>query len=402
MSNEKKTNTMSSSQMKRQAREKALAKSKRAKVIRTCVWIAAVVVILAGLGYLIGKQIVKAGNAVTASAGYSDLLDDNGFIKDVTAKNYVDLTNYNSLVVKRSEIEYSDEQVDADIAETLDNYATVDDTCTDPIKDGDSVSIEYVGTVDGVEFEGGSTNGSPTKLTIGSHSYIDDFEEQLIGYTTGDHVSVNVTFPEEYGNEELNGKDAVFEVDIRGIYVTPELTDDFIAENFSDVATTVEEYRQHLKDEKYDENLRTWVESKLVDDSAVRKYPKAYLKNLKSTTKYDDQITFQQTNEFYAQYYGQAAYSSFDEYTGMTEEEYDLSLEDTCKEMEKKDLVYQAILESEGMTVSLDEYRTYMTETTGSDDSVDNMVETYGTGYTVKNMVKEKAIQFAIDHISVQ
>ena len=72
--------------------------------------------------------------------------------------------------------------------------------------------------MDGVEFEGGNTNGMGADLTIGSHSYIDDFEEQLIGAHPGDTVEVNVTFPENYGNEELNGKDAVFTVTVNGIY----------------------------------------------------------------------------------------------------------------------------------------------------------------------------------------
>lgn len=86
------------------------------------------------------------------------------------------------------------------------------------VADGDKVNIDYVGTVDGVEFEGGNTNGTGTDLTIGSGSYIDDFEDQLIGAHPGDTVEVNVTFPEDYGNEELNGKDAVFTVTVNGIY----------------------------------------------------------------------------------------------------------------------------------------------------------------------------------------
>lgn len=86
------------------------------------------------------------------------------------------------------------------------------------VENGDTVNIDYVGSVDGVEFSGGNTNGAGTDLVIGSGSYIDDFEEQLIGYHPGDTVEVNVTFPEDYGNEELNGKDAVFEVVINGIY----------------------------------------------------------------------------------------------------------------------------------------------------------------------------------------
>ena len=86
------------------------------------------------------------------------------------------------------------------------------------VTDGCTVNIDYVGTVDGVEFQGGNTQGAGADLTIGSGSYIDDFEQQLIGAHPGDTVEVNVTFPENYGNEELNGKDAVFEVIINGIY----------------------------------------------------------------------------------------------------------------------------------------------------------------------------------------
>ena len=86
------------------------------------------------------------------------------------------------------------------------------------IKNGDTVNIDYVGSIDGVEFEGGNTQGYGTELTIGSGMYIDDFEEQLIGAHPGDEVDVVVTFPEEYGNEELNGKEALFKVTVNGIY----------------------------------------------------------------------------------------------------------------------------------------------------------------------------------------
>lgn len=92
---------------------------------------------------------------------------------------------------------------------------------TDPsltVENGDTVNIDYVGSIDGVEFSGGNTQGMGTDLVIGSGLYIDDFEEQLIGAHPGDHVTVTVTFPEDYGKEELNGKEAVFEVTVNGIY----------------------------------------------------------------------------------------------------------------------------------------------------------------------------------------
>lgn len=102
-----------------------------------------------------------------------------------------------------------------DLTEEEPAYLT-DTTMT--IEDGDTVNIDYVGYIDGVEFDGGSTNEAGTDLVIGSGSYIDDFEDQLIGAHPGDWLEVNVTFPEDYGNEDLNGKDAMFKVFINGIY----------------------------------------------------------------------------------------------------------------------------------------------------------------------------------------
>ena len=87
------------------------------------------------------------------------------------------------------------------------------------VEDGDTVNIDYVGSVDGVEFDGGSTQGQGTDLVIGSGSYIDDFEEQLIGAHPGDEVDVYATFPDPYNNNpDLSGKEALFEVTINGIY----------------------------------------------------------------------------------------------------------------------------------------------------------------------------------------
>lgn len=119
-------------------------------------------------------------------------------------------TNTESTDTESTDADSSAEDADSDSSYSTDTSLTVED--------GDTVNIDYTGYVDDVAFDGGSTNGAGADLTIGSGTYIDDFEEQLIGYHVGDTVTVNVTFPEDYGNEELNGKDAVFEVTINGIY----------------------------------------------------------------------------------------------------------------------------------------------------------------------------------------
>ncbi|MCD7956178.1 MAG: FKBP-type peptidyl-prolyl cis-trans isomerase [Lachnospiraceae bacterium] len=109
----------------------------------------------------------------------------------------------------------ADEASTESVTEEVVTYST-DTSLT--VADGDTVNIDYVGSIDGVEFSGGSTDGNGTDLVIGSGSYIDDFEEQLIGYHPGDTVEVTVTFPEDYGVDDLNGQEAVFEVTINGIY----------------------------------------------------------------------------------------------------------------------------------------------------------------------------------------
>ena len=106
-------------------------------------------------------------------------------------------------------------ETDAD-TDTAAGYST-DASLT--VEDGDTVNIDYVGSVDGVEFKGGSTQGQGTDLVIGSGSYIDDFEDQLIGAHPGDEVDVYATFPDPYNNNpDLSGKEALFEVTINGIY----------------------------------------------------------------------------------------------------------------------------------------------------------------------------------------
>ncbi len=396
------TENVSKSKQRRLEREKVRAADKREKLILRIVGIVILAALVGVIGFVIGNAVYRNSKSVKASDEFSAQLDSNGFIKGVTAGEIVTLPDYKNFTAPLSEIEYPDASVDADIENVLSSHQVLNTETDAKIKDGDKVSIEYVGTIDGVAFEGGSTNGTPTDLTIGSQSYIDDFEQQLIGAGVGDTVKVEVTFPDDYGNAELSGKDAVFTVDVDGIYEVPEFTDDFVKENLADYASTVEEYRQYLKDTHYEENLKNWVEKYLVDNSEVSSYPKAYLKNLKSTSKYNDQQSFEMMNQMYLSYYGANMYETFDDYTGMTEEEYDASLDDTCKTKEKEDLVYQAVLENEGVKVTEADYKAYLTETEGSDASFTSQVETYGLGYTMKEMVHRKAVEIAMKGVNVQ
>ena len=131
-----------------------------------------------------------------------------------------------------AETEEVTETPEADVTETPEVTEAADTTTTPEateapsystdtsltVKDGDTVNIDYVGKIDGTAFDGGSTNGQGTDLVIGSGSYIDDFEDQLVGAHPGDEVEVTVTFPDDYGATDLAGKEAVFDVTVNGIY----------------------------------------------------------------------------------------------------------------------------------------------------------------------------------------
>ena len=181
-----------------------------------------------------------------ADFSYSDGFDENGYLKGVTAADYVTLPDdYADITIDAALGEVSDEDVTAFIEQNyLSSFSTTEQVTDRAAADGDTVNIDYVGTVDGVEFDGGSTQGKGTNLTLGSGAYIEGFEEQIVGHTPGETFDVNVTFPEDY-TEELAGKDAVFETTLNYINETvlPELTDDWVAENlseatpFTDVAT---------------------------------------------------------------------------------------------------------------------------------------------------------------------
>lgn len=167
------------------------------------------------------------------------------FTATVAIKPEVTLGDYKGIEVEKKTAEVTDEELNAEIDRVRESNArmiTVDDRAT---QDGDTVVIDFDGYVDGEQFEGGKAENY--SLVLGSHSFIDNFEDQLIGKNIGDDVEVNVTFPDEYQSVELQGKPAVFKVKIHEIKVKelPELDDDF-AQDVSD-CDTLDEYKEDLK-----------------------------------------------------------------------------------------------------------------------------------------------------------
>ena len=167
------------------------------------------------------------------------------FTATVAVKPEVTLGEYKGIEVEKKTVEVTEEDITAEIdsvRERNSRMITVEDRAT---KDGDTVVIDFDGYVDGEQFEGGKAEDY--SLVLGSHSFIDNFEEQLVGKNIGDEVEVNVTFPEQYQAEELQGKPAVFKVKIKEIKVKelPEADDEF-AQDVSDFETLAE-YKEDLK-----------------------------------------------------------------------------------------------------------------------------------------------------------
>ena len=185
----------------------------------------------------------------------------------VTVRPEVTLGQYKGLTIEKvapQKVKTAD--VDAEIAQVRERNARFVEVTDRPVAEGDQVNLDYCGKVDGVAFEGGTA--TKQTLTIGSHTFIEGFEEQLVGMNIGETRDINVTFPTEYHAEELKGKPAVFTVTINGITVKelPELDDEF-AKDVSEF-DTLKEYKADIKkhiQERYDAQAARETESKLID-----------------------------------------------------------------------------------------------------------------------------------------
>ncbi len=196
------------------------------------------------------------------------------FTATVAVKPEVILGEYKGIEVEKRDTEVSEEEVAEEIEHIRDinsRLLTVDDR---PAQDGDVVIIDFDGYVDGEQFEGGYA--TDYSLQLGSNTFIDNFEEQLVGTNVGDRVEVNVKFPDSYQDESLQGKPALFEVKIKEIQMKelPELDDDF-AQDVSD-CETMEEYREDVKrrleetkEEEAESEKEIEVVSKIVENAEM-------------------------------------------------------------------------------------------------------------------------------------
>lgn len=390
---------MSASKAKRERAKDEREKAKRSAAMSKGVLIGIVVVIVALIGAYFLKQWSIEKNKTVASTDYSAMLNDDGTIKDVNVTDYVKTFDVNSVKIAAADVEYTQEQMDADIQEELAKHKVLNDDTALEVKNGDEVNIDYVGSIDGVEFDGGTAQGYD--LTIGSKSFIDTFEQQLIGTHPGDQVTVNVTFPEEYPNSpDLAGKAAVFAVTVNGINELPELTDEFVKENLSDYAQTADEYKEYLRSKNIKENTANAVSQYITDNISAEKYPEAYLKHLKALQMTLNEEEFNFNVQMYAAYGRAFDYASAMEYKGATTtEEYEKVLEEAAQKTCLDNMAYQDLAAQAGITVTEEDYSAFAT----ANGVTEEMETEYGKPFIIQQLiVPDKVREYITEHVTIE
>ncbi len=316
------------------------------------------------------------------------------FTAEVAVKPGVTLGKYLGVSVKKAEVAVSEEEVTAEIEKERESNArmvTVEDRA---IEDGDTAVIDYEGFTDGEAFEGGK--GENHSLVIGSHSFIDTFEEQLIGKNTGDQVTVNVTFPEDYHAPELAGKPAMFQVKINEIKAKelPELDDEFAQDvsEFDTLAEYKESVEKKLVERKEAEVKRereNEIIEKIIEDSQME-IPDAMVETQTENMMDDFANRLAQQGMPMEQYM---------QFTGMTKEKLMEQMKPDALKRIQSGLILEAIAEAEKIEVSEEDVEAEigkMAEMYGME--VDKLKELFPESER-ENMKKDLAIQKAVDLI---
>ena len=335
-----------------------------------------------------GDSSAAEGDAKYNYAGgfdYSQNIAADGRWEGVTALDYVTLPgDYEAIALPEDVTTVSDEDVQTQVDSLLASYATTVEVTDRAVEDGDTVNIDYVGSVDGVEFEGGSTQGAGTSVTIGVTSYIDDFLEQLIGHMPGETFNVEVTFPDPYeNNPDLAGKDAVFVTTINYIEDSqlPEYNDAFVAENFAENGgyTTTAELEQAIKDSIVQNNTYNYVITYMNDNSTVSQVPD-------TMKEYQAYVMLDYYNT-YASYFGMELNDFISQM--LQAESQDALVEAQAENIEaaaKEALILQAVAEAQGITVDTAAAQEMMGE------NYETAVSTYGEPYVLMNTMANKVI----------
>jgi len=328
-----------------------------------------------------GDSTVSTGDG---SDPYADVFDENGYFKGVKALDYVEMFNYQAMEIPSEVHVVTEEQIQSEIEYIMDQYSSGEQITDRAVADGDTVNIDYTGTVNDIKFEGGSTNGMGTEVTIGVTEYIDDFLEQLIGHMPGDTIDVNVKFPDDYGEETLQGKDALFVTTINFI-VDAELTDEYVAENLSPQFGwfTVEEMHVGLRLDLEKYNVQQYIRDYFANEVSIKSVP-------------DQLITYQENTmlswyQGYAEYNGVSieeiisseGFSSIDE---LIEGYYDTNVSSAANL-----LVILAVAEDMRLILSDDDLTEYFFKYEGTGD-YSTYVEQFGLPYVKHNVICQTVI----------
>ena len=305
---------------------------------------------------------------------YSDGLDENGYWSNIRALDYVTLPeDYAAIPLHKADLEPTAENVQSQIDSLLDQNTTQKQVTDRAAAEGDTVNIDYAGSVDGVAFTGGTYSGY--NLTLGSGSFIDGFEDQIVGHTPGETFDVNVTFPDGYSDSTdaegntvvLSGKKAVFSVTLNYISeeVLPELTDAWVDEHYgtSDDVHTVVELRALFQKLLYQDNLNAAVMNYLLENSTFKELPQ--------------EITSYEVNQCLNYYYTMGSHYGYDLDTfvqnsaGYENADALLSaMSDSITTYSKEALLYQAVAEAMDIVPTQEQIDTYSAYT-----------QTYGANY---------------------
>ena len=282
---------------------------------------------------------------------------DLKFTCEVFVRPDVELGQYKGLEVEVEQQVVTDDMVDTRIKQDQQKASRTVDVEDRPVATGDTVKLDYAGTVDGVAFEGGTAQDQT--LVIGSNTFIPGFEEQMIGMQIGEEKDLNVTFPEQYHAENLAGKAAVFHVKVNGITVTemPELDDDFAAD-VSDF-TTFAEYKESIVKELNDRaarNNEVAVENALVEkavENATIDVPEAMI------TEQTEYILREM--EMRMMYQG-LRMQDYLKYTGQTKEQLQEAYRGEGEKRVRIELTLEAIRKAEGIEPTEEEINAQIAE----------------------------------------
>ena len=313
------------------------------------------------------------------------------FTAEVAVKPEVTLGEYKGLEVPKADLEVTDEEIEAELKKEQEKNARTIHVEDRAAQEGDKVTIDFEGFVDGVAFEGGAGKDYP--LTLGSKTFIPGFEEQLVGVALEQSVDVNVTFPEDYQAEELKGKEAVFKCVIHKIEAKelPELDDDF-AKDVSEF-DTLEEYKKEIKDnieKRKADAAKTEKENAVVDkaiENAQMDIPEAMVKT---------QIN-QMIDDFARRIQSQGlTMEQYMQFTGSTRETMQEQMRPQAMKRIQSRLVLEKVAEVENIQISdekLDEELTKMAEMYKMElDKFKELVDDYQKDQMKKDLAVQEAV----------